>query len=194
MGAGIPKIRFGRRGLPGSKLPVLSDTVCADERYKPPHEHTPDHGSAAAVSFGSQMMKPSISLSFNGNCAAALRFYERCLPGKILFEVSWGASPLAKDAPPEWATKICHSTLVVGDTTFHGVDVLPGTYEPPRGFSIVLDIDDIDKAARLVGALAENGLVRVPLQETFWARRYGMVVDQFGIAWEINCGRPAAPS
>jgi PhnB protein len=46
----------------------------------------------------------------------------------------------------------------------------------------------------LVGALAENGLVRVPLQETFWARRYGMVVDQFGIAWEINCGRPAAPS
>jgi PhnB protein len=72
--------------------------------------------------------------------------------------------------------------------------VLPGTYEPPRGFSVVLDIDDIDKAARLVGALAENGLVRVPLQETFWARRYGMVVDQFGIAWEINCGRPAAPS
>ena len=133
-------------------------------------------------------MKPSINLSFNGNCAAAIRFYERTLPGKVLFELSWGDSPLAKDAPPEWSTKICHSTLVVGDTTFHGVDVLPGTYEPPRGFSIVLGIDDLGESDRLFRALAEQGQVRLPLQETFWARRYGLVVDRFGIAWEINCG------
>jgi PhnB protein len=139
-------------------------------------------------------MQTSINLSFNGNCAEAIRFYERNLPAKILFELSWGGSPLAKDAPPQWQAKICHSTLLVGDTTIHGVDVLPGTYEPPRGFSIVLDIDAPDEADRLFGVLAENGEVRLPLQETFWARRYGMVVDRFGIAWEINCGGPAAQS
>jgi PhnB protein len=138
-------------------------------------------------------MKPSISLSFTGNCAEAIRFYERTLSGKILFELSWGNSPLAKDAPPEWSKKICHSTLVVGDITFHGVDVLPGAYECPRGFSIVLDIDDIGEADRLLAVLGENGQVLVRQQETFWAHRYGKVVDRFGITWEINCGRPAAP-
>lgn len=72
--------------------------------------------------------------------------------------------------------------------------MLPGTYEPPRGFSIVLGIDDIDEANRLFGVLSENGEVHVPLQETFWARRYGKVVDRFGIAWEISCDRPATGS
>lgn len=137
-------------------------------------------------------MKPSISLSFNGSCAAAIRFYERCLHGKVLFELTWGNSPTAKDAPPEWSAKICHSTLRVGEIIFHGVDVLPGSYEPPRGFSIVLDIDDLGEAVRVFEALAENGQVRLPLQETFWARSYGLVVDQFGIAWEVSCGKPAA--
>ncbi len=135
-------------------------------------------------------MRPSIDLSFNGNCAEAIRFYERVLSGRILFELSWGKSPLAKDAPPEWSSKVCHSTFVVGDITFHGVDVLPGSYEAPRGFSIVLGIDDLEESDRLFRALAENGRVRTPLQETFWARRYGVVVDRFGITWEINCGRP----
>ena len=139
-------------------------------------------------------MKPSLNLSFNGNCAEALRFYERTLPGRILFELRWGESPLARDAPPEWSTKICHSTLVVGNTTFHGVDVLPGTYESPGGFSIVLGIDDLEESDRLFRSFAEKGQVCVALQETFWARRYGKVVDQFGIAWEINCGPPATPA
>lgn len=71
--------------------------------------------------------------------------------------------------------------------------MLPGTYEPPRGFSIVLGIDDPEEADRLFRVLAERGQVRLPLQATFWALRYGAVVDRFGIAWEINCGGPAAP-
>jgi PhnB protein len=134
-------------------------------------------------------MKPSISLTFNGNCAEAIRFYEGCLHGKIAFELSWGESPRARDAPPGWSTKICHSTLIVGDVMFHGVDALPGTYEPPRGFSIVLDIEDVAEVDLLVGTLSQNGEVRVPPRETFWAKRYAMVVDRFGILWELNCGK-----
>jgi len=134
-------------------------------------------------------MKPSISLWFNGDCAAALHFYEQCLPAKITFTLTWGDSPMANEAPPQWRTKICHATLVLAETTFHGCDVLPGSYQPPAGFSIALNIDDTQEADRVFGALSAGGQVRMALCETFWARRYGVVVDRFGVPWEINCER-----
>jgi PhnB protein len=147
--------------------------------------------SQASPPLNAPRMKPAINLSFNGNCAQAIRFYERVLQAKILFELTWGESPLSKDAPPEWSRKICHSTFTLGELTFHGVDVPPGSYEPPRGFSIILDVDDIDDAERVFRLLGEGGQVLVAQQETFWARRYGKLVDQFGIAWEVNCSRAA---
>ena len=78
----------------------------------------------------------------------------------------------------------------MGDTELIGGDALPGTYQRPRGFSLMLSLDDADVAERLFQALGENGTVNTAFQETFWALRYGGVTDQFGIAWEINCERP----
>jgi PhnB protein len=78
----------------------------------------------------------------------------------------------------------------VGDGTIFGGDVPPGRYEPPKGFSIVLQMDDPAAAERVFDALAENGRIEMPLQETFWASRFGSVVDQFGIPWAINCEKP----
>jgi PhnB protein len=135
------------------------------------------------------MVKPSISLFFDGQCEAAFRFYERCLGGKITFLLTWGESPMAKDAPPEWGSKILHASLTVGDTVFAGADTLPQQYEQPRGFNVMLGLSDPTDAERLYHALAEDGTVTVPLQETFWALRYGCVTDRFGIPWTINCGR-----
>jgi PhnB protein len=143
-------------------------------------------------------LKSSINLSFNGDCAEVLRFYEQTLSGKILFQLTWGESLLPNTAPPHWSTKICHSTLVVGDTTFHGVDVLPGAYEPPRGFSVVLDIDDFDESGRLFQALAEKGHVRLPLQETFLgtAIRHGCrsVWHRLGNKLRTGCCRELSPA
>ena len=136
-------------------------------------------------------MNPRISLSFNGQCDVAFRFYEAHLPGKLAFILTWGASPMARDVPPDWGAKICHATLEVGDTQFSGSDAPPGTYVAPQGFRVQLDIDAVEEAERVFNALAQNGRVVVALQETFWARRYGMVTDQFGVPWEINCGKPA---
>jgi len=133
----------------------------------------------------SMTVKPSISLSFDGRCEAAFKFYERCLGGKITFTLTWGDSPMAKDAPAEWGGKICHMSLTVGDVVFAGADVQG--YEAPRGFAILLGLSDAADAERIFTALAENGTVSVPLQETFWALRYGHVTDQFGIPWAINC-------
>ena len=135
-------------------------------------------------------LNPCISLCFNGNCEAAFRFYELCLGGSIAFMLTWGDSPMAKDAPTDWGRKICHARLMFGDTALLGSDVPTQAYEAPRGFGLLLGIDHPEDAERLFHALAENGVVRMPLQETFWALRYGSVTDQFGIPWEINCEKP----
>jgi PhnB protein len=142
---------------------------------------------SGAATMSMMNLHPRIGLSFDGQCEAAFQFYERCLNGKIAFMLRWGESPMAKDAPAEWSEKILHATLVIGDTTLLGSDAFPGSYESPRGFSILLGLHDASKAERLFGALAENGTVRMPLQETFWAHRFGVLTDQFGIPWDINC-------
>ena len=132
-------------------------------------------------------INPCVSLSFDGRCEAAFKFYEQCLGGKLTFMLTWGNSPMAKDAPPEWHAKICHASLTVGGMDFAGSDVQPHQYEAPRGFALLLGVDDPAGADRLFNALAENGKILMPLQETFWALRFGQVVDRFGIPWAINC-------
>src|SRR4051812_18105582 len=92
---------------------------------------------------------PNIILTFDGWCEAAFRFYERCLGGSIAFMLAWGDSPMAKDAPPEWGRKILHARLTVGDTELIGGDALPGTYQRPQGFSLMLSLDDAVVAERL---------------------------------------------
>src|SRR5712671_6796063 len=112
---------------------------------------------------------PRIGLSCDGQCEAAFQFYERCLNGKIAFMLRWGESPMAKDAPAEWSGKILHARLVIGDSALLGADALPGSYQAPRGFSLMLSLDDPGETERVFSALSENGTVRMPLQETFWA-------------------------
>lgn len=135
-------------------------------------------------------LNPCINLSFDGQCEAAFRLYERCLNGKIAFMLTWGDSPVARDAPPEWSNKVFHATLLVGDTRLQGSDPAPGSYEPPRGFEITLNPAESD-ALRLFSELAEGGTIRMPLQETFWAARFGVLTDRFGITWVINCEKSA---
>jgi len=132
-------------------------------------------------------LNPCIGLLFDGQCEAAFKFYERCFNGKIEFLLRWGDSPMAGDAPPECKEMVIHARVVIGKTALLGADALPGSYEPPRGFGLLLSLDDLGETERLFSALAENGTVRMPLQETFWASRFGAVTDRFGIPWDINC-------
>ena len=128
-------------------------------------------------------------LTFNGECEAAFKFYERCLGGKIEFMLTHGNSPMAEQAPAAWRDKIMHARLVVGDKILMGSDAPPERYEGPKGFSVSLGIDTPAEAERIFGALAENGTVRMPLHETFWALRFGTLVDRFGIPGMVNCER-----
>jgi PhnB protein len=134
-------------------------------------------------------MRLSPYLHFNGQCEAAFKFYERCLGGKITCLATYEGSPMADQAPPEWRRKIMHATLLLGGAELMGCDPPPGCYEPPKGFSVTLNPDNLADAERLFNALAENGKVSLPLQKTFWSAGFGMLVDQFGIPWMINCGQ-----
>ena len=72
-----------------------------------------------------------------------------------------------------------------------GGDQPPYRYNQPKGFELVLPMDDPLAAERVFQELAEAGTIKMPLQETFWAARWGMVTDRFGTPWMINCGKPA---
>ena len=70
-------------------------------------------------------------------------------------------------------------------------DAPPDRYEKPQGFSVSLNVNAPAEAERIFHALAENGKVQMPLEQTFWAIRFGMLVDRFGIPWMINCEQAA---
>jgi len=136
-------------------------------------------------------MQLNTYLSFNGQCEAAFKFYEKCLGGKITAMFTYGESPMAEQTPPEWRNKTMHASLMVGDRVLMGSDSPPGYFEEPKGFSVSLGVDKPEDAERIFHALAENGAVRMPMQQTFWAARFGMLVDKFGIPWMINCEQGA---
>jgi PhnB protein len=136
-------------------------------------------------------MKLNPCLTFNGQCEAAFKFYQQCLGRNIQTMMTWGDSPMADQVPSEWRERIIHATLIVGETELMAGDAPPDRYEEPRGFSVTIQIIDPAEAERIFNALAENGTVRMPIQQTFWSPRFGMLVDQFGIPWMINCERAA---
>jgi len=139
-------------------------------------------------------MRLNPHLNFNGDCEAAFKFYEKCLGGKITFMMPYAGSPAASFVPPEWQSKILHATLMVGSSLLQASDAPPPHFQKPQGFSVTLALDDPIQAERIFLALAEDGTVSMPLQETFWAARFGMLVDRFGTSWMINCAKTPGPS
>jgi PhnB protein len=92
---------------------------------------------------------------------------------------------------PELADKIMHARLDVGDQMILGSDVPPEHFQKAQGSAVCLEVDDVEKAERIFRELSEGGDVKMPIQETFWAKRYGHVVDRFGTPWMINVAQPA---
>ena len=130
-------------------------------------------------------------LTFDGRCEAAFKFYEKALGGKIAMMMPYEGTPAAGHVPVEWRAKIMHASLSLGDQVLMGSDAPPQFREEPKGFSVSLNIPDQAEAERVFHALAEGGAVKMPIGETFWALRFGMLVDQFGIPWMVNCESPA---
>jgi PhnB protein len=141
----------------------------------------------AAMSKQECAMNLNPYLFFAGNCEAAFKFYERVLGGKIEAMIPHEGSPAAEHVPSEWRSKIMHARLVVGEVILMGSDSPPEHHHAMQGFSVMLGVDKVADAERIFHALAENGTIRMSLDKTFWAERFGMLVDQFGTPWMINC-------
>jgi PhnB protein len=139
----------------------------------------------------------SAYVSFKGDCEAAFQFYERVLgaePGPLF---RYGGSPMAGEAPADWADKVMHGSVTIGGQVLMGADMGPDRYEAPAGFSLSIQVGEVADAERIFAELARDGQVVMPIRQTFWAARFGMLVDRFGIPWQVNCDDPAvqgAPS
>jgi len=134
-------------------------------------------------------MQLNAYLSFNGQCAEAFKLYERVLGGKIEMMMTHGESP--QQTPPEWKDRIMHARLVAGDAVLMGADAPPEYYSKAQGFCVSIGVDDPAAAERIFAGLAEKGTVQMPLQKTFWALKFGMLIDRFGTPWMVNCEEKA---
>ena len=132
-------------------------------------------------------------LSFKGDCEAAFRFYEQSLGAQVGAIFRYGGTPLAGQVPADWSDKVMHASLTLGGQALMGGDVAPDRYEQPKGFSLSLQIESTADAERIFRELAKDGRVVMPLEKTFWAARFGMIVDRFGIPWLINCEESDQP-
>ncbi len=136
-------------------------------------------------------MKVNPYLFFNGDCEAAFRFYEQALGGQIVFMEKHRGSPAEAQVPAEWQDKVLHARLVAGGNVLMGSDAPPDRAQKPQGFSLSLSTDGANEAERVFRALADGGTETMPMEETFFAARFGMCVDRFGIPWMVVCEKPA---
>jgi PhnB protein len=126
-------------------------------------------------------------LYFDGNCEEALKFYEKVLGAKILAMMTHENTPAAEHAPVEWRNKILHGRMTIGDQVLMASDAPPENFQKQGRFSLNLGFTDPIEAERIYRALAEGGTETMPIAETFWAVKFGMLVDRFGIPWMVNC-------
>jgi PhnB protein len=133
-------------------------------------------------------------LSFRGDCEEAFRVYERTFGGQLGTIFRYAGSPMAGDVPADWQDKVMHTALTVDGQVLMGGDVAPNQFEQPQGFSMSITLKNEAETDRIYSELAKDGRVIMALQKTFWAARFGHVVDRFGIPWLINCESEAAAS
>jgi PhnB protein len=126
-------------------------------------------------------------LDFKGECEAAFAFYEKALGGTAGPIFRYAGTPLVDQVPADWHDKVMHASITIGNQVLMGADVAPDRYKAPSGFSLSLQLKETADAERVFRELATMGSVLTPLQETFWAARFGVVADRFGITWLINC-------
>lgn len=134
-------------------------------------------------------MQISPHLNFNGQCRAAFERYQAVLGGTIRTMLTYGESPMAANCDARWHERIVHATLVLDAVELNGSDQLPDGYEAPRGISIIVTLPDADKSRAVFEGLAAGGRVTLPFQSTFWSSGFGVLIDPFGITWEINTDR-----
>ncbi|HVX39766.1 MAG TPA: VOC family protein [Gemmatimonadaceae bacterium] len=132
-------------------------------------------------------MKLYTQLNFGGNCEAAFRCYEQHLGGTLQMMMRQNEAP---GAPPDASDAVIHARMEIGDTVLIGNDVPPARFQPMRSAYLYLAVDSAEEAERVYRVLSDGGDVFMPLEETFYASRFAMLRDRFGVSWSIIHEKP----
>lgn len=127
-------------------------------------------------------------LFFDGHCEEAIEFYRQALGAKVEMLMRYKDSP--EPPPPDLALpgmedKVMHASFRIGDSIVMASDDCTRTQISFQGFQLSLTVSDDVEAERRFTALAEGGQVKMPLAKTFFATKFGMVVDRFGVSWMV---------
>lgn len=138
-------------------------------------------------------MKISPYICFNGNCKTAFDFYVKNLGARMVMCMTYAdappqpGGPSGGGCPPPASDKIMHARIQLGEDFIMGSDSPPDRFEAPAGIFVNLTVTDPAEAERLYQGLSDKAQIMMPLGETFWAKKFGMLKDQFGVSWMINC-------
>jgi PhnB protein len=132
-------------------------------------------------------MKLNAYLSFDGTCEAAFEHYKSVLGGEVTSRMYWREAPQSEEfkLPAGWEDKVMHSHLQVGDATLLGADSPPGSWRAPAGIAVLISAPTTVEADRIFDGLANGGSITMPIGQTFFAERFGMLVDRFGTPWMV---------
>jgi PhnB protein len=133
-------------------------------------------------------MKLRTYVNYPGTCAEAFRYYEQHLGGRTVMMMTHGQAPGGSPLGPEWKDAVLHAQLSIGDTELMGADIPKA--QPMRSAYLSVSAESDAEAERIFAALAEGGEIFMPIQETFFATRFGQLRDRFGINWMILRERP----
>ena len=133
-------------------------------------------------------IKPYIS--FKGNCEEAMNFYKEKMGGEVLFLGRYGDSPMAGKGPDD---AIMHCSIKIGDSVIMACDNVFEDSNPTivgNNISLAIGTTDLAHAENAFNQMSDGATIVMPMQETFWAERFGMLTDKFGINWMFNCDKP----
>jgi PhnB protein len=131
-------------------------------------------------------------LFFDGRCEEALEFYRRALGAEVTMLMRFKDSPEPPQSgtcPPGSDDKVMHASVRIGDTTVMASDGRCMGQPSFQGFSLTVTASDEAEAERLFNALADGGQVQMPIGQTFFSPRFGMVADRFGVNWMVYVPR-----
>ena len=135
-------------------------------------------------------MRPN--LNFAGYASDVLAHYHAAFGGDLEI-VRFAGSPMAEHVPADWGEKILYGRL---RTLYGEIDVMdapPGRESDAGGnVAIAIDVDDDERASRIFSALAAGGEVQMPFEPTFFARKFGMTTDKYGVRWMVSVAPVAA--
>jgi PhnB protein len=126
-------------------------------------------------------------LFFGGRCEEAIEFYRKALGAELVMLARFKDAPERQPGLPEcFDEKVMHASLQVGETTIMASDGRCEGQAPFEGFSLSITVSAEAEAERVFAALSDGGLVTMPLEKTFWAPKFGMLKDLFGVAWMVS--------